>query len=112
MHDDKTNEQRPAIHLVCGARPNFMKIAPLYHALRREEWAEPLVVHTGQHYDAALSSVFFEELMISRPDHDLGVGSGAHGEQTGEMLKRLEPIYKNWGTSWATIGLAKTLSAK
>jgi UDP-N-acetylglucosamine 2-epimerase (non-hydrolysing) len=54
MHYDRAHERRPAIHLVCGARPNFMKIAPLYHALSAEPWATPVIVHTGQHYDPNL----------------------------------------------------------
>src|SRR5215472_17345848 len=64
---------RPAlIHLVCAARPNFMKVAPLYHALLGESWCESLIVHTGQHYDANMSDEFFTDLHLPPPDHHLG----------------------------------------
>ncbi|HVY60754.1 MAG TPA: UDP-N-acetylglucosamine 2-epimerase, partial [Planctomycetota bacterium] len=73
--------------LVAGARPNFMKIAPLMAACRRREGLAPFLVHTGQHYDAALSKVFFDELEIPRPDRNLEVGSGSHAQQTAEIMK-------------------------
>ncbi len=63
------------VHLVAGARPNFMKVAPLYHALARAPWCRPALVHTGQHYDAAMSLSFFDELELPRPDLNLEVGS-------------------------------------
>ncbi len=78
------------LHVV-GARPNFMKAAPLVAALE-EHGAEQTLVHTGQHYDANMSRVFFEELDLPRPDMDLGVGSGSHAFQTGEVMKRIEPV--------------------
>jgi UDP-GlcNAc3NAcA epimerase len=88
---------------IVGARPQFVKLSVICRALaQREGWVHR-IVHTGQHYDAALSSVFFEELMIPSPDHDLGVGSGAHGEQTGEMLKRLEPILAAEKPDWVLL---------
>ena len=88
---------------IVGARPQFVKLAVICRAVaEREGWVHR-IVHTGQHYDAALSSVFFEELMIPRPDHHLGVGSGAHGEQTGEMLKRLEPILAAEKPDWVLL---------
>ncbi|NPV04879.1 MAG: UDP-N-acetylglucosamine 2-epimerase (non-hydrolyzing) [Syntrophaceae bacterium] len=80
------------IHLIAAARPNFMKIAPLYHALRREEWAEPLIVHTGQHYDVNMSDAFFRDLMLPEPHHHLGVGSGTHAEQTGRVMIAYERL--------------------
>ncbi len=76
------------VHVV-GARPNFMKIAPLMEALSRRGMPQKLV-HTGQHFDARMSAIFFEELRLPRPDADLGVGSGTHGEQTGRILISLE----------------------
>ena len=77
---------------VAGARPNFMKIAPLLRELRAREGFETLLVHTGQHYDAAMSDSFFRDLGIPEPDVNLGVGSGSHGEQTAEVLRRIEPL--------------------
>lgn len=74
------------IHLICAARPNFMKIAPLYHALKKEAWADPFIVHTGQHYDLNMSDAFFRDLSLPEPDLHLGVGSGTHAEQTGKVM--------------------------
>lgn len=74
------------IHLICAARPNFMKIAPLYHALKKEDWADPFIVHTGQHYDLNMSDAFFQDLSLPKPDLHLGVGSGTHAEQTGMVM--------------------------
>jgi UDP-N-acetylglucosamine 2-epimerase (non-hydrolysing) len=80
------------IHLVCAARPNFMKVAPLYHALKKERWAEPLIVHTGQHYDLNMSDAFFQDLALPEPDIYLGVGSGTHAEQTAKVMMAYEKI--------------------
>ena len=77
---------------VAGARPNFMKVAPLMWELGRRPNAEAYLVHTGQHYDERMSHLFFEELKIPRPDIDLGVGSGTHAAQTAEVMKRFEPV--------------------
>jgi UDP-N-acetylglucosamine 2-epimerase (non-hydrolysing) len=77
---------------VAGARPNFMKIAPLLHAFARDSRFDARLVHTGQHYDDKLSKVFFEELAIPRPDVELEVGSGSHAQQTAEIMKRFEPV--------------------
>jgi len=73
---------------VVGARPQFVKAAPVSRELRT--WAAERIVHTGQHYDPAMSKVFFDELDIPAPDVDLGVGSGSHGMQTGRMLEAVE----------------------
>jgi UDP-N-acetylglucosamine 2-epimerase (non-hydrolysing) len=82
-----------AVCFVVGARPNFMKAAPVYRALREgDHGPEPLLVHTGQHYDAEMSSVFLEELGLPRPDVFLGVGSGTHAEQTAKALTGVEAI--------------------
>jgi UDP-GlcNAc3NAcA epimerase len=75
---------------VVGARPQFIKAGPLSRELRRRH--DEILVHTGQHYDRSMSDVFFEELDIPRPDCELGVGSGSHGEQTSAMLAGLERI--------------------
>jgi len=80
------------IHLIAAARPNFMKIAPLYHALKKEPWAEPVIVHTGQHYDLNMSDVFFKDLGLPEPDLHLGVGSGSHAEQTGRVMTAYEKV--------------------
>jgi UDP-N-acetylglucosamine 2-epimerase (non-hydrolysing) len=78
--------------VVAGARPNFMKIAPLMWEISRRAGIEAYLVHTGQHYDERMSRLFFEELAIPRPDVDLGVGSGSHAVQTAEVMKRFEPV--------------------
>ena len=71
---------------VVGARPNFMKMAPILEALRAYPEIRPFLVHTGQHYDEEMSRVFFEELGLPRPDRDLEVGSDSHGRQTGKIM--------------------------
>src|SRR5258705_2980464 len=75
-----------------GARPNLPKIAPLIREMQRHPEIEPLLVHTGQHYDENLSNIFFRQMGIPEPHMNLGVGSGTHAEQTAEILKRVEPI--------------------
>ncbi len=83
--------------LVAGARPNFVKIAPLMDALRPQSASvEALLVHTGQHYDEELSKTFFDQLGIPRPGVNLEVGSGPHGKQTGEVMARFEPVVADW----------------
>jgi UDP-N-acetylglucosamine 2-epimerase (non-hydrolysing) len=77
---------------VAGARPNFVKIAPLVREMRRHPTIVPLLVHTGQHYDAVMSEQFFGDLEIPAPDFNLGVGSASHAVQTAEVMRRLEPI--------------------
>jgi UDP-GlcNAc3NAcA epimerase len=76
---------------VLGARPHFIKAAPVCRALAKAGLAE-VMVHTGQHYDAAMSDVFFEELGLPKPAYNLGIGSGSHGEQTGRMLPAVEAV--------------------
>lgn len=79
--------------LVVSARPNFMKAAPILHQLSKEpDWFSPVLVHTGQHYDANLSDVFFEDLGLPEPHYHLGVGSGSLGEQTGNTMAAFDPI--------------------
>jgi len=78
---------------VVGARPNFMKIAPIIEVMRRRaDVFDDLLVHTGQHYDERMSRAFFEDLGIPRPDIDLGVGSGTHAEQTGRVMIAFEKV--------------------
>ncbi len=78
--------------LVAGARPNFMKVAPIAAALRKRDDLEAVLVHTGQHYDRAMSELFFEQLGIEEPPYRLGVGSGSHAAQTAEIMSRFEPV--------------------
>lgn len=82
------------INLACvvGARPNFMKMAPLLRAMRDAPELRPTLIHTGQHYDPNLSDIFFEELEMPRPDISLEVGSGKHGAQTARILERMEEV--------------------
>lgn len=78
--------------LVAGARPNFMKIAPLMHALKNHPTIQALLVHTGQHYDVKMSGQFFEELNIPTPDINLEVGSASHGVQTARIMEGFEKV--------------------
>jgi UDP-N-acetylglucosamine 2-epimerase (non-hydrolysing) len=77
---------------VVGARPNFMKIAPLIREIRKHDDMQSCLVHTGQHYDVKMAGAFFDDLQIPQPDVCLEVGSGSHAFQTAEVMKRLEPI--------------------
>ena len=79
---------------VVGARPNLMKIAPLLSEMSHYPDIEPLLVHTGQHYDKNMSGVFFDELGIPTPDYHLNVGSGSHGWQMAQMILGLEPLFQ------------------
>lgn len=77
---------------VVGARPNFMKIAPIMEAMQGHSRLEPVLLHTGQHYDQAMKDAFFHQLGIPEPDVDLGVGSGSHAIQTAQIMQRFEPV--------------------
>lgn len=91
------------VHLVAGARPNFMKIAPLYHALARTDWAEPLIVHTGQHFSPNMSERFFSELGLPKPHHHLGVAASSHGRQVGETLIAYEAVLMKARPDWVIV---------
>ena len=95
---------RPAlIHLIAAARPNFMKVAPLYHALAADARFDPRIVHTGQHYDANMSDAFFTDLGLPEPYHHLCVGSGSHAEQTGRVMMAYEPVALQERPDWTIV---------
>jgi len=86
------SSNKPCIHLIAGARPNFMKIAPIVRALQADGRLAWKIVHTGQHYDRDMNEVFFEELGIPAPDVRLGCGGGSHAEQTGKIMLAYEQL--------------------
>lgn len=83
---------KPVLHLIAGARPNFMKIAPIVRALQADGRLDWKIIHTGQHYDRDMNEVFFEELGIPEPDVRLGCGGGSHAEQTGKIMLAYEQL--------------------
>jgi UDP-N-acetylglucosamine 2-epimerase (non-hydrolysing) len=87
-----TPHERIQVLVVAGARPNFMKVAPILRELRARPGFRPVLVHTGQHYDAAMSDAFFRDLGLPAPDVNLGVGSGSHAAQTADVLRSIEPV--------------------
>jgi len=91
------------VHLIAAARPNFMKVAPLYHALAREAWCRPEIVHTGQHYDPNMSDAFFADLQLPAPHHHLEVGSGTHAEQTGRVMIAYEKVCLAQRPDWIIV---------
>ncbi|MCP4592742.1 MAG: UDP-N-acetylglucosamine 2-epimerase (non-hydrolyzing) [bacterium] len=88
---------------ICGARPNFMKIAPLMRAYRANDDIAPILVHTGQHYDPNMSDLFFRQLGIPEPDINLGVGSASHAVQTAEIMRRFEPVIAEHQPDWVVV---------
>jgi len=88
---------------VCGARPNFMKIAPLMRAYREHPHLTPMLVHTGQHYDRNMSELFFKQLRIPEPDLNLGIGSGSHAVQTAEIMKQFESVVLEHKPDWVVV---------
>lgn len=89
---------------IVGARPNFMKVAPIYAEMkRRASEFEPLIVHTGQHYDAAMSDAFFDDLGMPKPDVYLGVGSGSHAVQTAKVMTEFEPVVLREKPDWVLV---------
>jgi UDP-N-acetylglucosamine 2-epimerase (non-hydrolysing) len=92
------------IIIVAGARPNFMKVAPLVEAMnRRSADFQSILVHTGQHYDAAMSDAFFRDLEMPEPDVDLGVGSSSHAVQTAEVIRAFEPYVISGRPDWVVV---------
>lgn len=97
------SQVRKILHVV-GARPNFMKAAPLIHELdRRPAEFSQVLVHTGQHYDAAMSEVFFQELGLPEPHVNLEVGSGSHAQQTAQIMSRFEPVLLEHQPDWVVV---------
>jgi UDP-N-acetylglucosamine 2-epimerase (non-hydrolysing) len=91
------------VHLIAAARPNFMKVAPLFHALRKTDWATPVLVHTGQHYDHNMSDAILQDLRLPAPDFHLDVGSGSHAEQTGNVMIAYEKICEEHRPDWIVV---------
>ncbi len=91
------------VHMIAAARPNFMKVAPLYHALKASGDFNPVLIHTGQHYDPNMSDDIFADLDLPPPDHHLGVGSGSHAEQTGKVMIAYERIAMESRPDWLIV---------
>ena len=95
--------KKKILHVV-GARPNFMKIAPIVRAMfNYPDEFEQMLVHTGQHYDANMSQIFFEELEMPRPDINLEVGSGSHATQTAQIMQKFEKVLINYKPDWILV---------
>lgn len=91
------------IHLIAAARPNFMKVAPLYKELAKQDWCKPVLIHTGQHYDPNMSDVFFQDLGLPEPDHHLEIGSGTHAEQTAGVMVAYEKLCMDNRPDWIVV---------
>lgn len=89
--------------LIVGARPQFVKAAPMIDALKKQPRSEVLLLDSGQHYDENMAGVFFKELGLPKPDFSLGIGSGPHGEQTGRMLQAIEPVLVETKPDWTVV---------
>src|SRR5580765_8789570 len=103
--------RRIKVLIIAGARPNFMKVAPLIKCIRAQSGQgecdgsgiEYRLVHTGQHYDEKMSTVFFQELNIPAPDINLEVGSGSHAVQTANIMTRFEPVCLKESPDWVVV---------
>jgi UDP-N-acetylglucosamine 2-epimerase (non-hydrolysing) len=91
------------VHLIAAARPNFMKVAPLWHALDSAPEFRPVLVHTGQHYDANMSGEILKDLGLPDPDVHLGIGSGSHAEQTGRVMIEYGRIAESMRPDWLVV---------
>lgn len=111
-------ERRFVCHLIGATRPNFMKIAPLYHTMYQQSSFQPVLVHTGQHYDLNMSGAFFDDFGLPLPEINLEVGSGTHAEQTGQVMIRYEQVCLAQRPDWVIVPgdvnstVACTLAAK
>lgn len=110
--------EKMRIHLVAGARPNFIKVGPLYHALVKTDWANPTLVHTGQHFSADMSDIFFRDLGLPVPHYNLKASGGTHAEQTASVLTAYESLCMLERPDWVVVvgdinsTIAATLAAK
>ena len=95
--------RKPRVHLVAAVRPNIMKIAPLWHALAAGGDFDPVLVHTGQHYDRAMSGTIWDELDLPAPDRSFDVGSGTHAEQIGRVMVAYEALAKDDRPDWLIV---------
>ena len=99
-----TRTKRTVVHLIVGARPNFMKIAPLWHALHQAgQEFDVAIIHTGQHYDDEMSDVFLRQFGLPRPSHLLGVGSASHAQQTAAVMVAYEGVCMSSNPDWVVV---------
>jgi UDP-N-acetylglucosamine 2-epimerase (non-hydrolysing) len=91
------------VHLIAAARPNFMKVAPVFHEFRKHAGLKPVIIHTGQHYDPNMSDTFFSDLGLPAPAHNLGIGSGSHAEQTGGVMIAYEKLCLAHRPDWVIV---------
>lgn len=94
---------RTTVHLIAAARPNFMKVAPVFHEFRKHAGLNPVIIHTGQHYDPNMSDAFFADLGLPAPAHNLGIGSGSHAEQTGGVMIAYEKLCLAHRPDWVIV---------
>ena len=94
---------KPIVHLVAGARPNFMKIAPVWHALSKADWCAPQIVHTGQHSDINMSEWFFRDLRLPAPHHHLAAKTGSHATTTGTTMIAYEALCLKERPAWSIV---------
>jgi UDP-N-acetylglucosamine 2-epimerase (non-hydrolysing) len=94
---------KTTVHLIAAARPNFMKVAPLFHEFQKHDWLKPVIIHTGQHYDPNMSDAFFADLGLPTPEHNLGIGSGSHAEQTGGVMIAYEKLCRTHRPDWVIV---------
>ncbi|MBU0877930.1 MAG: UDP-N-acetylglucosamine 2-epimerase (non-hydrolyzing) [Alphaproteobacteria bacterium] len=98
-----TSTQLPLVHIIAAARPNFMKVAPLYHVLSQADWCRVALVHTGQHYDANMSDAFFRDLSLPTPDYHLGVGGHSNIEQTAQVMLAYDRVCEQAKPTWIVV---------
>lgn len=92
-----------SVHLIAAARPNFMKVAPLYHTLAASDWCKPIIVHTGQHYDPIMSDTFFNDLRLPAPHIHLGTGGNTHAQQTARVMLAYEETCLRERPDWVVV---------